>query len=111
MNGSPREAALELHLELVEILKQLNRSEMEEGDVPGLEAEEVRHFLSRGPLPQVTSSEVAEALKVLVGNGLARELTDPEYAWDRGRVVVDRYTITTQGKAFLVRQIQRVGRV
>jgi hypothetical protein len=111
VNGNPREAALELRTELVEILKQLNRAEMEEADVPGLEAEEVRHFLSKGPLPQATSAEVAEALRVLVGNGLARELDDPEYAWDRGRVIADRYTITTEGKEFLIRQIQRVGRV
>jgi hypothetical protein len=111
VDASPRDAALELRSELIEILKQLNRAEMEEGDVPGLEASEVHHFLSKGPLPQVTSAEVAEALKVLIGNGLARELDDPEYAWDRGRVVADRYTITTEGKEFLLRQIQRVGRV
>jgi hypothetical protein len=112
MAASPQESATELRTELVEVLKQLNRAEMEgEGEVVGLETEELRHFLSRGPLPPLTVEEIGTALRVLIGNGFARELDDPEYAWDRGRVVSERFTITTEGKQFLLRQIQRVGRV
>jgi len=102
---------MELRVEFVEILKQLNRAEMEEGNVEGIEIEELRHFLSRSVLPQVTHDQIGKALEVLVGNGLAQELHDPEYAWDRGRVLTDRFTITTEGKEFLVRQLQRVGRI
>ena len=112
MPSTPQEDATELRAELVEVLKQLNRSEMEgDEEVVGLEPEELRHFLARGPLPPMTIDEVHTALTVLVGNGLARELDDPEYAWARGRVVSARFTITTEGKQFLLRQIQRVGRV
>jgi len=112
MAGSPQESALELRTELVEVLKQLNRAEMEgEGEVIGLESEELRHFLARGPLPTLSDGELGQALRVLVGNGFARMLDDPEYAWNRGRIVGERFTITSAGKEFLVRQIQRIGRV
>jgi hypothetical protein len=112
MVATPQEDALELRTELVEVLKQLNRAEMEgEGEVIGLETEEIHHFLARGPLPSLSTGELGRALRVLIGNGLARELDDPQYAWNRGRIVSERFTITTQGKEYLVRQIQRVGRV
>lgn len=112
MDETPREEALTLRADLVEVLKQLNRAEMEEeSEIVGVESDELRHHLARGPLPAVSSDEVRLALRVLIGNGLARELTDPEYAWNRGRVVAERYAITTEGKEFLLRQIQRVGRI
>jgi hypothetical protein len=50
-------------------------------------------------------------VSVLVGNGYARCLDTPEYSWERGRVVATRYTITSQGKAYLVSRLQRTGRV
>jgi len=108
---SPLDAALELGDEIVEILKQLNRSEMEEGMDPGLEVEELHHLLGRGPVPHVTAPDVERAVHVLVGNGYARCLDTPEYSWERGRVVSLRYTITTEGKAFLLSRLSRTGRV
>jgi hypothetical protein len=108
---SPLEAAAELGDELVEVLKQLNRSENEAGTDSGLEVDELHHILGRGPLPMVTAPDVERAVTVLVGNGLARCLEDPAYSWERGRVVATRYTITTQGKAFLVSRLRRTGRV
>lgn len=108
---SPVDAATELGEELVEILKQLNRSEMEAGLDAGLELEELHHLLGRGPLPQVTVPDVTRAVDVLVGNGYARILDAPEYSWERGRFVTLRYTITTEGKAFLVARLARTGRV
>jgi hypothetical protein len=111
MGLSPTEAANELGAEIVEILKQLNRSEMEDTADPGLEIEELHHILGRGPLPQVTAPEVEKAVQVLVGNGYARCVENPEYSWERGRVVTVRYTITTEGKAFLVARLARTGRV
>lgn len=109
---SPADAALELRTEMVELLKQLNRAEMEEpGELTGLEAEELYHLLARGPIVRPTIEEVETALRVLVGNRLACELDDPQYAWNRGRVITNRFAITTEGKQFLVRQLERVGRV
>jgi hypothetical protein len=108
---SPVDAAMELGEELVEILKQLNRSEMEAGMDPGLEVEEIHHLLGRGPLPLVSTPDVERAVNVLVGNGYARCVDTPEYSWERGRIVTMRYTITTEGKAFLVARLARTGRV
>ncbi len=79
--------------------------------VPGLELDELRHLLCRGAHPTFSQQETQTAMQVLVRNGLARELTDARYAWTRGRMVSNRYTITTEGKSFLLRAIHRVGRV
>ena len=108
---SPLEAAEELGDELVEVLKQLNRSDNEATLTSGLEVDELHHILDRGPLPRITGSEVERAVTVLVGNGMARLLDTPAYSWERGRVVATRYTITTEGKAFLVSRLRRTGRV
>ncbi len=104
------EAARELREELLEILKQLNRAEMEGTMAGGLEVGELRHGL-RGAYPYLSDPEVERAVGVLVGNGFAREMTDPCYAWDRGRTVGTRYAITTQGKAFLLERLVRANRV
>jgi len=111
MDGASAESAFELRDELVEILKQLNRVEMEETKVEGLEIGELRRILARGSYPSVTTPEVVTALTVLVGNGMARQHTDLEYAWDRGRVVGERYSITTEGKAYLIETLRRTNRV
>lgn len=111
MDGSPADAALELREEIFEILRQLNRAEMEEPDGEGLELNELYHLLSRQKYPLLTSTEVARAVGVLVGNGYARLREDPEYAWDRGRTLGSRFTITTEGKAFLVERLARANRV
>ena len=111
MNGTPVEAAAELRDELLEILRQLNRAEMEEPGDEGLELDELHHLLARQKYPQLTTDDVARAVRVLVGNGYARLRDDPEYAWDRGRVMGRRFTITTEGKAFLVERLVRTNRV
>jgi hypothetical protein len=96
---------------MLELLKLLNRAEMEQRDVDGYELSELHYFLVRGPCPLISEEEVAKALGVLTGNRLAAELADPEYAWERGRVVGRRFAITTEGKAFLLRQLERTGRI
>ncbi|HYB80034.1 MAG TPA: hypothetical protein VEG66_09825 [Thermoplasmata archaeon] len=108
---SPLERAVDFGDELVEVLKQLNRSENEAGQTSGLELNELHHILGRGPLPFVSGPDLERAVSVLVGNGLARCLDAPEYSWERGRVVSTRYAITTEGKAFLVSRLRRTGRV
>lgn len=111
MPAPPDEAAQGLRRALVEVLRQLNRDEMEEPEVPGLELDELRQILARRAFPLITRRETRRAVQVLVGNGYARELTEPRYAWTRGRVVGPRFTITTEGKSFLLQATERVGRV
>ncbi len=112
MLAGPEEAPHEgLHRALVEILRQLNRDEMEDPDVPGLELEELQKILALHAFPQITRQETDRALEVLVRNGLARELDEPKYAWTRCRTVSLRFTITTPGKAYLVEATQRAGRI
>jgi hypothetical protein len=96
---------------VIEVLRQLNRDEMEEPDVPGLEAEELRALLARRAFPMVTRPETDRMIQMLVANGMARELTEPRYAWTRGRMVNNRFTITTPGKEFLLQATRRFGRV
>ena len=103
--------AAELRGELLELLKLLNRAEEEQRDVDGYELAELHHLLARARYPLITGEQVAEGLLVLVGNRLAAELSDREYAWDRGRVVGRRFAITPEGKAFLVRALERTGRI
>ena len=111
MLAPPQEAAQGLRRALVEILKQLNRDEMEEPEVPGLEVNELRELLARTAFPLITPAETRTAVHVLVRNGYARELTDERYAWTRGRTVGCRYTITSPGKSFLLQAIYRAGRI
>lgn len=111
MGESPAEAARELRDEMLEILKQLNRDEMEDEEDPGLEYSELRHLLARGPLPQITDDQLERGLSILAGNGYIRELRESRWAWSRGRTVADRWEITTSGKAFLASALEKVGRV
>jgi hypothetical protein len=103
--------AHEFHLELVEMLKLLNRSEEEHGLTDGLEREELLHLVAKAGFPNATLRGVARALDVLTANGLARMMAEPVYAWDRGRVVGERYGITLDGKRMLLNELHRVGRV
>jgi hypothetical protein len=111
MLAPPEEAALGLRRALVEILRQLNRDEMEEPEVPGLELDELKELLTRRAFPLITWTETAQAVQVLLGNGFARTLTEPRYAWSRGRMVHERFTITTEGKALLLQATHRAGRI
>ncbi|HTT73893.1 MAG TPA: hypothetical protein VMG99_07115 [Thermoplasmata archaeon] len=111
MSETPAEAARELREEMIEVLKLLNRAEEEHRDVDGYELDELRDLMARGRFPHATLADVERSLGVLLGNGFARELTTSEYAWERGRVIGPRYVISTEGKAFLVKQIGRVDRI
>jgi hypothetical protein len=108
---TPEGQARELHLEMIEVLKLLNRVEEEQGTVEGLERDEVVHLLAKVGFPAVTIDDVSRTLGVLIGNGLAREMSDSEYAWDRGRVVGERFAITLEGKRLLLKELEKVGRV
>ena len=110
--SAPAEAqAREFHLEMVEVLKLLNRCEEEHGESDGLEHDEVVHLLGKAGFPNADLAETGRTLDVLLANGLARRLTTTAYAWDRGRVVGDRYAFTLDGKRLLLKEIVRVGRI
>ncbi len=108
---TPEEAARELHLEMVEVLKLLNRVEEEQGESDGYEREELLHLMPRAGFANATLTDVDRILRVLIANGYAGTIERTEYAWDRARMVGERFTITTEGKRFLLREIERVGRV
>lgn len=108
---APESQARELHLELVEVLKLLNRVEEDHGPIEGLEREEVVHLLEKTGFSAVTLEDANRTLEVLLANSLARRLTDSEYAWDRGRLVGERFAITLEGKRLLLKELERTGRV
>ena len=47
----------------------------------------------------------------LVENGLVQEKVDPHYAWDRRRVIGERFEITSLGKSYLLRAIEDSERI
>jgi hypothetical protein len=108
---TPDEQARELHLELVEMLKLLNRVEEEHEGADGFEREELLHLMPKAGFPNATLADVERGLQVLLANGYARALEGSQYAWDRGRVVGERFTITLDGKRLLLKEIERVNRV
>lgn len=111
MPDTPEGQAREFHLEMIEVLKLLNRTEEEHGPTEGLEREELLHLLGKAGFLTVTIDQVGETLDTLIGNGYAQRLTDTEYAWDRGRVVGERFAITLEGKRWILRELEKVGRV
>ncbi len=108
------EAAYRFHETLMEVLKRLNQAEEERSPpVQGMEMIELervmRLFWALHPGDDEASAEAA--LRLLLENGLVRERDDPQYAWDRRRTLGTRYTITTLGKSYLVRQIEETERI
>jgi hypothetical protein len=105
------ESATALHLALLEVLKQLNRAELEEEAGEGLEETELLTLLRKGPMPSLASADLDRALATLVANGMAQVLDSQQYAWDRGRTLGRRFTVTLAGKQYLIGQLQKTGRV
>lgn len=111
---SAEEASYRFHETLLEVLKRLNQAEEERAPpVQGLELVEIeramRAFWTLHPGDDDESAEAA--LKLLLENGMVRERDDPQYAWDRRRTLGTRYTITTLGKSYLVRQLEETERI
>ena len=108
---TPEGSARELHLELVEVLRLLNRVEEEYGVIEGLERDEIVHLLQKNGFPGVAIPDTDRTLGVLLANSLARRLTDVAYAWDRGREIGERFAITLDGKRLLLKELEKVNRV
>lgn len=111
MEESPVSLADGLRHEMVEILKTLNWGEEEAPGLRGIETSEILVRLKRGPCPMITQALLSEAIETLVANRMATATDQIEYAWERGRVVGLRYTLTVQGKQYLISQLQREGRI
>lgn len=101
----------EFHETLLDILKLLNRSEAEDEAAPGLELEEIGRKLHAlwGFSPD--DPRIVAAVHVLMDHQLARRELAAQYAWSRGRILGERYCITTEGKSYLLKWIQQPGRV
>jgi hypothetical protein len=107
----PEHKALAFHETLLEVLRLLNQSAERRSEVGGMEHLELQRAMSDFWAVRAGESDLARSLHLLLENGLVAEEDRPQYAWDRGRVLRDRYAITALGKAYLVRQIAETGRI
>jgi hypothetical protein len=110
-NGPAEDSASALHGTLLEVLKQLNRAEIEEEEGEGLETNEILVLLRKGPLPMLTDTDFERALTTLLANQMTEVLDSEKYAWDRGRVLGRRYALTRTGKNYLLDQLKETGRI
>src|SRR5580658_3620027 len=99
---------------LLAILKQLNQAEsQQEGAtaVPALELPELEDRLKDHWAVDGGTVNVSLALGLLLRNGLVTTRADQEYSWQRGRQVAQRYSITGDGKKFLVDSLEKSERI
>lgn len=108
---TPQEAALRFHATLVEILRRLNQASERQTGVDGLERLELERTMARYWTLPTRGTELEEALRVLEENRLVAQEQSRVYAWDRQRYVGDRFRITADGKAYLLRQVQVTDRI
>jgi hypothetical protein len=108
---TPRELAWTFHETLLQILRHLNQAAERRSEVEGLELLELERSMAKFWTVEMKEQAVADALRVLVENRLVQEESAPIYAWDRQRMVGDRFRITADGKAYLFRQIDEKDRI
>jgi len=111
VSETDEERAVELGSVILEVLRLLNKSEAEGSTVPGLEHGELLGLLRRGPHPEVTADELDRVIATLLGNRMVSELDDREFAWDRGRTVGRRFTLSLPGKEYLLTRVEKAGRI
>ncbi len=112
-HAAPASEPWVLHETLLELLKRLNQAHERAGDggVEGLEFTEVQKVMAPFWSERTHQVDLQFALQLLVENGLARAEHRPAYAWDRRRVLGERFLITTDGKSYLRGQLDVAGRV
>lgn len=108
---SPEQIAWAFHETLLEVLRRLNAAAERRTEIDGLEFTELERAMRDYWTMRSGENQVDGALKLLVENGLVREQADPRYAWDRRRVIRERFEITSLGKAYLLRAIQDSERI
>jgi hypothetical protein len=99
---------------MLELLRQLNQSEEQHSDNSPDQARELGDL--EGNLRAfwaVRNGQVSVrfALGLLLKNQMVRQNTDSEFSWGKGRAVGSRFTITTEGKRFLIDSLEQSGRV
>ena len=108
---SPEESAWSFHETLVEILRHLNQAAERQTGVDGLELAELQRSMSSFWTLATPERGLPEALRVLEENRMVAQELEPVFAWDRHRVIGDRYRITADGKAYLLRAVQVSDRI
>jgi hypothetical protein len=108
---NPEAAAWAFHETLLEVLRRLNQSAERRGDIEGLEFVELERVLAKSWAVRVSDEQVESAVSLLMENGLVRSEAEPRYAWDRRRVLGERFAITPLGKAYLLRAIGETERI
>ncbi|MCI4353808.1 MAG: hypothetical protein L3K06_00390 [Thermoplasmata archaeon] len=109
--AGPGSSAWVLHETFTEILRRLNQASERGGDAPELEYAELERATYPFWATHVGEVDLAYALELLLENGLVEPVHEPVYAWDRQRVIGERFRITTMGKSYLLRQIEESGRI
>jgi hypothetical protein len=92
----------------------LNRAETQNPERESdraLELPELERRLSDFWAVQSGSFRVAQAVGLLLMNGMVAADADPEYSWQRQRTVAQRYRITPAGKQFLLDNLEQADRV
>ena len=108
---SPEQVAWTFHQTLLEVLRRLNQAAERHGEIEGLEYPELERAMSRFWAVDGDAAELGRAVELLRENGLVAIEDEPKYAWDRRRVLGDRYRVTSLGKAYLLRQISETERI
>ena len=99
---------------MLELLRQLNRSEEQHSDDSPDQARELSDLEGKlGGFWAVNNGQVTVrfALGLLLKNQMIRQNSDAEFSWGKGRRVGSRFMITTEGKRFLIDSLEQSGRV
>lgn len=109
---SPEQVAWAFHETLIEVLRRLNQAAERRDGVEGMEFVELeRAMRDFWTVRSGEESHLERAVVLLVENGLVGQENDPKYAWDRRRVLGERYAITPLGKSYLLRSISDSERI
>ena len=109
--ASPDEEAWTLHETFLEILRRLNQAAEEREELTGLEMTELERLMDTFWTTRSGGIALDRAVDLLLENGLVTTTDDPAFSWVRNRTVGRRYSITTLGKTYLVRQLDESGRI
>jgi hypothetical protein len=109
--ATSRESAWAFHETIIEVLRRLNQASERRTEIDGMEFLELERSMARFWTVEFGEKRITEALNVLLQNGLAAQESAPAYAWDRRRVLGERFRITAEGKAYLLRQIRETDRI
>lgn len=109
---SPEAVAWAFHETLLEVLRRLNQAAERRDGIEGMEFVELeRAMRDFWTLRSGEESHLERAVGLLLENGLVGEESEPKYAWDRRRVLGERYAITALGKSYLLRAISDSERI